>query len=104
MLATPAAVEQVLFGPDGLAPALGPGQRYVDMSTIGPFAFHAIAARLPQGVPALDAPVRGSVPEATAGTLHVFVGASDEDLERVRPFLEALGDAGTSGHQAPGRR
>ena len=100
MLATPEAVDQVLFGPDGLAPALGPGQLYVDMSTIGPSAFRSIAARLPQGVAALDAPVRGSVPEATAGTLHVFVGASDEDLERVRPFLEALGDVRHVG--APG--
>jgi 3-hydroxyisobutyrate dehydrogenase-like beta-hydroxyacid dehydrogenase len=100
MLASPEAVEQVLFGGDGLANALRPGQLLVDMSTIGPRAFRSAESRLPDGVTAVDAPVRGSVPEATAGTLHVFVGASDRDFQRVRPVLEALGDVRHVG--APG--
>ncbi|MCU1375421.1 MAG: hypothetical protein JWO68_2707 [Actinomycetia bacterium] len=92
MLAGPDALDDVLFGPDGLAPALSPGQALVDMSTVGPAAFRSAAARLPGGVAAIDAPVRGSVPEATAGTLHIYVGADDEDFERVRPLLDVLGD------------
>ncbi len=92
MLATPEALEEVLFGAEGLAQALRPGQLFVDMSTIGPIAFRSIASRMPRGLAAVDAPVRGSVPDATAGTLQVFVGASDSDFERVRPILEALGD------------
>ena len=35
MLATPEALEQVLFGTDGLAAALSPGQVLIDMSTVG---------------------------------------------------------------------
>jgi 3-hydroxyisobutyrate dehydrogenase-like beta-hydroxyacid dehydrogenase len=102
MLATSEALEEVLFGPDGLAPALGPGQLLVDMSTIGPSAFRSVASRLPEGVGAVDAPVRGSVPEATAGKLHIFVGASKGDFERVRPILETLGDVRHVGEPGSG--
>jgi 3-hydroxyisobutyrate dehydrogenase len=92
MLATPYALGEVLFGLDGLAPALSAGQTLIDMSTVGPDAFKSAAARLPSGVAAVDAPVRGSIAEATDGRLHVYVGATDEQFERVRPVLEVLGD------------
>ena len=100
MVAIPQALEGVLFGPNGLATGLRPGQILIDMSTIGPSAFRSLASRLPRGVTAVDAPVRGSVPEATAGTLHVFVGASGRDFERVGPILKVLGDVRHVG--APG--
>src|SRR5438309_10465286 len=70
------------------------------MSTIGPDACRSVAARMPDGVGAVDAPVRGSVPEATAGRLHIFVGVTNRDFERVRPILESLGDVRHVG--APG--
>src|ERR1700716_3047228 len=54
MLATPEAVEQVLFGADGLAPALSPGQILVDMSTVGPDEVRSAAARLPKGASLVD--------------------------------------------------
>lgn len=92
MLAAPEALGDVLFGPDGLASALSSGQTLIDMSTVGPDAFRSAAARLPSGVAAVDAPVRGSIPEAIDGHLHVFVGGQDEDFERVRPVLEVFGD------------
>jgi 3-hydroxyisobutyrate dehydrogenase-like beta-hydroxyacid dehydrogenase len=91
MLATPDALEQVVFGDRGLAGALGAGQVLIDMSTVGLAAIRSVAARLPPGVPLVDAPVRGSVPQATDGRLEVFVGAGDEDFARIRPILEALG-------------
>jgi 3-hydroxyisobutyrate dehydrogenase len=91
MLATPEALEQVLFGSEGLATALSPGQVLIDMSTVGPDEVHSAAARLPEGTALVDAPVRGSVPQATSGRLEVFVGATDQDYERVRPILELLG-------------
>ncbi|HEX2118957.1 MAG TPA: NAD(P)-dependent oxidoreductase, partial [Acidimicrobiales bacterium] len=91
MLADPGAVERVVLGPDGLAGSLGPGATLVEMSTIGRDAVRALAARLPQGVDMLDAPVLGSVPAATEGTLKVFVGGDDGVFERCRPVLEAIG-------------
>jgi 3-hydroxyisobutyrate dehydrogenase-like beta-hydroxyacid dehydrogenase len=91
MLATPDALEEVLFAGDGLVQGLLPGQIVVDMSTVGPDAEQSVASRLPAGVSLVDAPVRGSLPEAAAGRLQVFVGASDQDLARVRPILEVFG-------------
>jgi 3-hydroxyisobutyrate dehydrogenase-like beta-hydroxyacid dehydrogenase len=39
----------------------------------------------------VDAPVRGSVPEATAGRLAIYVGADPADFQRVEPILAPLG-------------
>jgi 3-hydroxyisobutyrate dehydrogenase-like beta-hydroxyacid dehydrogenase len=102
MLATPDALEQVVFGEEGLALALGPGQVFIDMSTVGPRTVGEVRARLPEGVSMVDAPVRGSVPEATAGRLHVFVGAAGDDFERVRPILASLGDVRHVGEPGSG--
>jgi 3-hydroxyisobutyrate dehydrogenase-like beta-hydroxyacid dehydrogenase len=102
MLATPEALEQVLFGVGGLAAALAPGQILIDMSTVGPDEVHSAAARLPKGASLVDAPVRGSVPQATSGRLDIFVGATDEDYERVRPILEILGSVRHAGGPGSG--
>jgi len=91
MLATPEALEQVVFSDDGLAHSLRSGQIFIEMSTVGPQTIRKIASRLPDGVTLVDAPVLGSVPQATDGKLEVFVGAEDSAFERVRPLLAALG-------------
>jgi 3-hydroxyisobutyrate dehydrogenase-like beta-hydroxyacid dehydrogenase len=50
----------------------------------------------------VDAPVTGSSPRAEDGTLTIMAGGSDEDFERARPVLEAMGKlvvhAGPLGH------
>ena len=86
MLADPAAVEEVVS-----AAGLGAGTTLVEMSTIGPDAVRSLAAGLPEGVDMLDAPVLGSIPQATEGTLKIFVGGDAEVFERRRPVLEAMG-------------
>jgi 3-hydroxyisobutyrate dehydrogenase-like beta-hydroxyacid dehydrogenase len=91
MLATPEAVEEVIFGPDGLVNGMAEGATLIEMSTIGPTAVRRIRERLPAGVGMLDAPVLGSIPEATEGRLKVFVGGDGALLERWRPVLERLG-------------
>jgi 3-hydroxyisobutyrate dehydrogenase-like beta-hydroxyacid dehydrogenase len=87
MLADPAAVEDVVLGAD-----LGAGTTLIEMSTIGPDAVRSLAARLPEGVDVLDAPVLGSIPQATEGTLKIFVGGAAGVFERCRPVLEAMGN------------
>jgi 3-hydroxyisobutyrate dehydrogenase len=91
MLSDPAALDEVLFGEGGVVRGLTPGSTVIDMSTVGPEAIRRVAGRLPVGVDLLDAPVRGSVPAATDGSLHVVVGGSEETFERWRPVLEVLG-------------
>ncbi len=91
MLATPEAVDEVVFGPDGLAAGMQDGQTLIEMSTIGPDAVRDIRARLAEGVELVDAPVLGSVPQARDGTLRIFVGGDDDALERIRSVLEPMG-------------
>ena len=91
MVANPRALEQVVFAADGVLSALSPGQRLIDMSTVGPEAIGSVARRLPGDVTLVDAPVRGSVPEATAGRLAIYVGATEATFEHVAPLLAPLG-------------
>jgi 3-hydroxyisobutyrate dehydrogenase-like beta-hydroxyacid dehydrogenase len=91
VLSTPEVLEEVLFGPDGLAAGMASGSLLVEMSTVGPDAIEALAPRLPEGVEMVDAPVLGSVPQATEGTLNIFVGGTGATFERLRPLLEELG-------------
>lgn len=85
-------VEAVLFGPGGVAAGAANGALVVDMSTISPSATRDFAGRLAeQGVAMLDAPVSGGSEGAKKGTLTIFVGGEEADLERARPALEAMG-------------
>jgi 3-hydroxyisobutyrate dehydrogenase len=87
-----AAVEEVVFGPDGLATAVGSGKLVVDFSSIHPDATRAIAARLKisNGMGWIDAPVSGGTPGAEQGTLAVMAGGEASDIERVRPYVLAM--------------
>ena len=87
-----AAVEKVVFGPDGLAAATGSGKLVVDFSSIHPDAARAIAARLKvaNGMGWIDAPVSGGTIGAEEGTLAVMAGGDAADIERARPYVLAM--------------
>ncbi|NGN70471.1 NAD(P)-dependent oxidoreductase [Streptomyces sp. A7024] len=94
MLADPGALRDVTEGPDGVAEGLqsaGASATVIDMSTVGPEAVARLAEALPEGVGLLDAPVLGSIDEAAAGTLKVFVGGPAELAERWAPLLSVFG-------------
>ncbi len=90
MVADPAALEQVLFAPDGAAETIAPDATLIDMSTVGPTAIRAAAEKL-DPVAVLDAPVLGSVPHATAGTLAILVGGDPGVVDRCAEILGSLG-------------
>jgi 3-hydroxyisobutyrate dehydrogenase len=92
MLAGPESLEQVVFGPDGLAATLPAGAALIDMSTVGPDAIRALDRRLAGRVEVLDAPVTGSAPQAAAGTLRIMVGATDEAYARWSGVLTPMGE------------
>ena len=102
MLADPASLDAVLFGTGGAAVAMRTGSVWIDCSTTGPDAFRDLAARLPAGVTAIDAPVLGSVPQATDGSLQIFVGAAPEVLARWSSLLGALGRPISAGPMGAG--
>src|SRR5262245_8600919 len=85
-------VDEVLFGPDGLADGARPGTLVIDCSTIAPGATRDFAARLAaNGVAMIDAPVSGGSEGAQKATLTIFVGGEPADAERARPVLAAMG-------------
>ncbi|MCE2657689.1 MAG: 2-hydroxy-3-oxopropionate reductase [Rubrivivax sp.] len=88
-------VEQVLFGPGGVAEALpGEGSRkvVVDMSSISPMATKAFAAKINAlGADYVDAPVSGGEVGAKAASLTIMCGADPAVFERVLPLLQLMG-------------
>src|SRR5260370_12762867 len=87
-----AAVEEVVFGGDGLAAVPGVGKLVVDFSSIHPDAARDIAARLKaaNGMGWVDAPVSGGTKGAEEGTLAVMAGGDAADIERVRHYVLAV--------------
>ena len=87
-----AAVDEVVFGTDGLASVPGAGKLVVDFSSIHPDKTRSIAARLKaaNGMGWIDAPVSGGTKGAEEGTLAVMAGGDAADVERVRPHVLAM--------------
>jgi 3-hydroxyisobutyrate dehydrogenase len=86
------AVDEVVFGPDGLATVTGQGKLVVDFSSIHPDAARTIAARLKtaNGMEWIDAPVSGGTKGAEEGTLAVMAGGNAADIEKIRPHVLAM--------------
>jgi 3-hydroxyisobutyrate dehydrogenase/putative dehydrogenase len=91
MVATPAQVDDVLFGTGKAAEALSDGAVVLVMATVGPAAVAEVAERLAtRGVQVVDAPVSGGVARAGSGELLMMVGGPDAAVQRVRPLLDAM--------------
>lgn len=92
-LADTAAVREVVFGAGGIVEGARAGQVLVDFSSLEPAATREMAAELEArtGMRWVDAPVSGGTPGAEAGTLAIMAGGRVEDIDRVRPILEHLG-------------
>lgn len=104
---------EALGGPVAPTPAeAAAGADFALLSLPAPDAVEAVAGSLPADVPlvdlstgppalarrlaerfdaALDAPVSGGPRGAEEATLTIMVGGREEDFERARPLLEALG-------------
>src|SRR6202049_4365297 len=79
-----AAVEKVLFGPDGVEQSLAEGMIIADSSTISPSATLKFAERVrAKGVAYVDAPMTGSKIGAANGTLIFMVGGEDAVIQRL---------------------
>lgn len=88
---TPAIVEQVVLGADGVIH----GQQVkilVDHSTTGPSLARQLHRELAErGINALDAPLAGGAAGAQAGTLSVMVGGEQHAFDRCLPAFRAFG-------------
>jgi len=91
-LPTPAIVESVVTGEEGVLSSARPGTTVIDMSTGDPASARRVeAACRAAGVNFLDAPVTRGVMGAEKGTLLIMVGGDGEVLEAARPVLSVLG-------------
>jgi 3-hydroxyisobutyrate dehydrogenase-like beta-hydroxyacid dehydrogenase len=87
------AVQDVLLGKNGLVNNLSAGQTVVDFSTITYSATMEVAECLEErGVAYLDAPISGMEARAKDGTLTVMCGGKKEVFDRVKPYLECVGN------------
>jgi len=79
-----AAVEKILFGPEGMIIA--------DSSTISPSSTVKFAERVrAKGVAYVDAPMTGSKIGAANGTLIFMVGGDEATIDRLGPLFAAMG-------------
>jgi 3-hydroxyisobutyrate dehydrogenase/putative dehydrogenase len=94
MVATPAQVETVLFGTDGVGDLLPPGAVVLLMATVGPELVEAWGERLAQrGMGLVDAPVSGGTARARTGELLMMVSGQAVHVARVQPVIDALASA-----------
>ncbi|OZI34211.1 3-hydroxyisobutyrate dehydrogenase [Bordetella genomosp. 10] len=90
-LPTAAIVAEVVAGPGGIIANAKPGLLVIDTSTSHPETTRRLAAQLEAaGMRMMDAPVSGGPKGAREGTMAMVIGASDEDLARAMPVLEAM--------------
>ena len=92
MVSDNAALRAVALGADGIVAGLRPGATYVEMSTVSPVVTREIGEQVAaRGAAMLDAPVSGSAITLEQGQLSFMVGGDPAALERVRPYLLAIG-------------
>jgi HAD superfamily hydrolase (TIGR01450 family) len=91
MVADPVALRAVAEGPDGIANGAHGSLTVIEMSTVGQAAVARLAAVLPEGTELIEAPVLGSVDEAEAGALRIFVGGQAGVVSRSMELLSVLG-------------
>ena len=83
--------EAVLFGPQGVAFALSPGQVVMLCPTLAPDDVENFARRLASlGVHTVDAPMSGGPARAREGSMSLMVACPDAVFERHQALFEAL--------------
>jgi 3-hydroxyisobutyrate dehydrogenase-like beta-hydroxyacid dehydrogenase len=91
MVADPAALRALAEGANGIAGAVDASHTVIEMSTVGPAAINELSAALGD-TGLMDAPVLGSLGEAAAGTLMIFMGGERDVVTQWKPLLSVLGE------------
>jgi 3-hydroxyisobutyrate dehydrogenase len=92
-LPTPADVEKVALGPDGLIEGMRPDTAFFDLSTNSVAVVRRLhAAFAERNLYLLDAPVSGGPSGAASGKLAIWVGGDEQIFNRSKTVLDAAGD------------
>jgi 3-hydroxyisobutyrate dehydrogenase-like beta-hydroxyacid dehydrogenase len=85
------AVEEVVFGANGILSGINAGQIAMDMSTVLPAtSLREQEAYSKRGADFLDAPVFGSKKEAADAKLWIMAAGKRDAFEKVKPVLQHL--------------
>jgi 3-hydroxyisobutyrate dehydrogenase-like beta-hydroxyacid dehydrogenase len=91
MVADDAALTAIATGEPGLIGSMQENTVAIDMSTVSPSLTRTLAVHYAKkGVHYLQAPVLGSVPQATDGTLLIFAGGDTAAIDRIQPVFDVL--------------
>lgn len=92
MVTGPEAIDDLLWGPEGAAQALGKDKVFINMSSVSPKYTRDLDRKLaPCGVTFIDAPVSGSKKPAEDATLLILAGGPKEQVEAMTPLLQTMG-------------
>ncbi|MEA2741209.1 MAG: 3-hydroxyisobutyrate dehydrogenase [Acetobacteraceae bacterium] len=92
-LPTPADVQQVGTGADGLLQGFRPGAAWFDLSTNAVDVVRALHATFAEkGIDFLDAPISGGPKGANSGRLAIWVGGDKSAYDKYHGVLNAMGD------------
>ncbi len=87
-------LNDVILGPDGALAAMSEGSTVVVVSTVSIATVRALADTCrAQGVAVIDCGVTGGPAAAAAGELVSMVGGDAQDIDRIRPVLDAYSSA-----------
>lgn len=93
MLPTPRHVSEVVNGAAGILAGIADGGTWIDMSTSVPeVADRVRSEHSGRGLHVVDAPVSGMSVGAARGTLQILIGGAADDVARLRPVFEVMGD------------
>ncbi len=91
LLELPEDVEELYLARGGLIEAAHAGSYLIDLSSSSPSLARDIAEVAEvSNMHAFDAPLTGGIDEVRAGAAVVLCGASEKDVEPVRPLLEKI--------------
>ncbi|SER82685.1 NAD(P)-dependent oxidoreductase [Psychrobacillus sp. OK032] len=87
----PKEVKEIVTGENGLVTFGKPNQYIIDLSTIDPSTSKEMALFAKnKGITYIDIPISGGVPRAAEGTLSLMVGGTEEEVEGILPYLQAM--------------
>lgn len=96
MVSDTPAVEQVMFGKEGLIHGLNEGALIIDMGTTAVVSTRDFAKKLDQaGAEYVDAPVSGGEIGAIDGSLTIMAGGRPEAIKRAKPLFDVVGSTFT---------
>ncbi len=92
MVSDSKALEDVTLNRNGVFEGSKPGSVFIDMSTVSPESSAKVAeAARQKGIRCLRAPVSGSTPAATAGTLGIMVSGDEETYNESLELFKVIG-------------